>query len=376
MAIALVRPGILYAWKGPALLVVNARGECGDEETLTGWYCREARCLRTLRLEIDGVAPWLCEASAAAPDTLQFTYTHPEIAEYGGGGSGQSGDTTPRDERGLPQRGLVIGLTYLVGAGRYLHSDLPYRTVVRLPAPLAFDAGRGRAVAPLRLSPTQTTTLEIRVSAFDGTEAPGDADEARREAHLERWRRGFTRVEAPANRVFEAVLGCSVRDFASFPLLEGPEDEWLTLQAGVPLYPALFGRDAITAGYPDYRIPECVGGYGWSERRTPGAYPQANTPQLWNATAFPLVLQSLLGLLPLAPYDTLVVDPALPEWLPDVILRNLRVGGATVSLRCWREDDGSSDYEVLARRGTLRIVRQPPPESLSATLWDRLTALT
>ena len=38
---------------------------------------------------------------------------------------------------------------------------------------------------------------------------------------------------------------------------------------------------------------------------TPGAYPQANAPQLWNATAFPLVVQSLLGMLPLARYELL-----------------------------------------------------------------------
>src|SRR5207248_5028067 len=30
---------------------------------------------------------------------------------------------------------------------------------------------------------------------------------------------------------------------------EGAPDEWLALQAGVPLYPALFGRDALTAGW-------------------------------------------------------------------------------------------------------------------------------
>src|SRR3989442_1442781 len=32
MAIAFVRPEILYAWKGPSLLIVNTRGECGDDQ--------------------------------------------------------------------------------------------------------------------------------------------------------------------------------------------------------------------------------------------------------------------------------------------------------------------------------------------------------
>src|SRR5207302_3390679 len=77
-------------------------------------YFRETRFLRTLRMEIDGEPPWLCEAAAIAPDTLSFAYVYPEIAEYGGGGSGQSGDTTPTNARRIAQRALAIRLTYRV----------------------------------------------------------------------------------------------------------------------------------------------------------------------------------------------------------------------------------------------------------------------
>jgi glycogen debranching enzyme len=124
--------------------------------------------------------------------------------------------------------------------------------------------------------------------------------------------------------------------------------------------------------YPEFRIPECVGGYARNERRTPGAYPQANAPQLWNATAFPLIVQSLLGILPLAHYEVLVIDPALPAWLSEVIVRGLRIGEATVTLRCWRNEKGRTEFDVLKTHGTLRIVRQPPPESLTAGVADRL----
>jgi len=51
------------------------------------------------------------------------------------------------------------------------------------------------------------------------------------------------------------------------------------------------------------------------------------------------------------------------------------VGGATVTLRFWRDRNGESQYEVLQRRGTLHIVRQPPINSLSVGIWDRLGAL-
>ena len=49
--------------------------------------------------------------------------------------------------------------------------------------------------------------------------------------------------------MFEAILTNNLGDFGSFPLLDGRSDEWLALQAGMPLYPALFGRDALTAGW-------------------------------------------------------------------------------------------------------------------------------
>jgi glycogen debranching enzyme len=127
--------------------------------------------------------------------------------------------------------------------------------------------------------------------------------------------------------------------------------------------------------YPAYRIPECVGGYARGERPVPGAYPRANTPQLWNATAFPLLVQTMLGLVPLAPVNTLILDPALPTWAPELVMHDLRVGDAAVTLRFWRKDDDSCHWDVLDKRGTLHIVRQPPPESLSAQWTDRASGL-
>jgi glycogen debranching enzyme len=127
--------------------------------------------------------------------------------------------------------------------------------------------------------------------------------------------------------------------------------------------------------YPEDRIPECVGGYARGERVTPGAYPRANPAQLWNATTFPLAVQSMLGLLPLAPVETLIVDPILPTWMPEIVVRDLRVGRARVNLRFWRDDNGASKWEVLHTQGTLRVVRQPPPESRAVDVFDRAKGL-
>jgi len=127
--------------------------------------------------------------------------------------------------------------------------------------------------------------------------------------------------------------------------------------------------------YPDFRIPECVGGFARRQRATPGAYPRSNTAQLWNASAFVLLVQTMLGLQPVAPLDLLVFDPALPAWLPEIVLRDLRVGGATATIRFWRDEHGDTHGEVLDKTGTLHLIKQPPPESLRANATDRFTAL-
>jgi hypothetical protein len=118
-----------------------------------------------------------------------------------------------------------------------------------------------------------------------------------------------------------------------------------------------------------------VGGYARSEFPHPGAYPRANAPQAWNQSALPLLLQTILGLQPVAPLHLLAVDPILPPWLPEVTIEGLRLGGTTATLRFHREENGHVEVEIVRKRGRLRLVRQPPPESLSAGTGDRLRAL-
>ncbi|SRR6266508_5775223 len=108
MTRAVVRPDTFAAWKGSSLLIVNTDGRCSDDEPLSGYYFREARFLRALEIEIDGEPPWLCEAASISPSQLSFTYVFPEIADFGGGGSGSAGDDTPVNARGIPQRALAM----------------------------------------------------------------------------------------------------------------------------------------------------------------------------------------------------------------------------------------------------------------------------
>ncbi len=123
------------------------------------------------------------------------------------------------------------------------------------------------------------------------------------------------------------------------------------------------------------RIPECVGGYDRDELGHPGAYPRANSPQAWNQSLWPIMVQSIVGMWPIVPLHVLVVDPKLPWWLPDLTIRNIRVGEASVAIRFRRDESGHSDYEVLEKSGKIRVVRQPPVESVTASARDRLRAV-
>jgi glycogen debranching enzyme len=122
-----------------------------------------------------------------------------------------------------------------------------------------------------------------------------------------------------------------------------------------------------------YRLPELFSGHPRdADHPFPALYPQANWPQAWSASAVFCFVQALLGLYPYAPLKLLLVDPHLPDWLPEITLRNLRVGQATATIRFYRRADGAGDYEVLDAHGTLHVVRQPSPWSLTASMGERL----
>lgn len=112
----------------------------------------------------------------------------------------------------------------------------------------------------------------------------------------------------------------------------------------------------------DYaRLPEVFGGHQRDKRHPhPGIYPQSCSPQAWSASAVVQVVQALAGLTPLAPLDTLVVDPALPDWLPDLTIRNLQVGSRRVSLSLHRDASGAVEHRIL-EGGDGLTVRRPDP---------------
>ncbi len=117
------------------------------------------------------------------------------------------------------------------------------------------------------------------------------------------------------------------------------------------------GLFAATQIFTLDRLPEVFGGHARDARHPhPGLYPGACSPQAWSAGAVILLVTAMLGLMPLAPRRTLVVDPALPEWLSEITVRNIQVGPARAALRFYRNAAGYTDVEVLDDGGLL-IVR-------------------
>ncbi len=109
-----------------------------------------------------------------------------------------------------------------------------------------------------------------------------------------------------------------------------------------------------TSKFAAQRPPELFAGLS----RDPGSFPVqylgANVPQAWSSGAIVHLLVSLLGLEANAPAGKLLVRPALPEWLAEVTLCDLRVGDGSADVRITRVSDGPDRVDVLRAEG-LRV---------------------
>ena len=291
---AQVRPTLLYAWKGSSLLITDTRGDCGSDEPLTGYYFREARFVRTLQFAINGERPWLCESANPDPASLAFTYIYPELK-----------DQAQSDRRGIPQRALAIRLAYTLASdglaiaivianhsrqriecdlgwsvdadfadiqeaqsGKreqhadvdtvaaasgitliYQHQKLRYRAGVEATPGGIWHVAGSSITTPIGLDPHGSIACGLRIAASEADGSPVADDARQRDEALRGWRDSFAHVTVPGNRAAELVIAGNIRDFASFPVLDGARDEQLAMHAGMPLYPALFGRDTLTAGW-------------------------------------------------------------------------------------------------------------------------------
>jgi glycogen debranching enzyme len=96
-------------------------------------------------------------------------------------------------------------------------------------------------------------------------------------------------------------------------------------------------------------------GFQRERRRGPTLYPVACAPQAWaSATPFTL-LESALGVqFDADRREIRLVNPRLPEFLSEVVLRDLRIAESSVDLRIRRHGEGVS-MEVLRTDGRIQV---------------------
>jgi glycogen debranching enzyme len=104
------------------------------------------------------------------------------------------------------------------------------------------------------------------------------------------------------------------------------------------------------------QMPELYAG----TTRGPGSFPVqylgANVPQGWAAGSMFSLLQAILGFQPDAPNDTLYIDPTLPDWMPKLTVRDLKLGKQKFDIRFSRTGDATA-FEVIDGP-TDRVVRR------------------
>jgi hypothetical protein len=114
------------------------------------------------------------------------------------------------------------------------------------------------------------------------------------------------------------------------------------------------------AGRPAGR-PDCGDAVGLERNPTnfPVQYLGANVPQAWAAGSVFAFLQAIQGIRPYAPRERLYVDPALPDWLPDVTLTDLQIGNRRFDLRFWRRSEHTMASAPARPSSSLAAALQP-----------------
>lgn len=125
-----------------------------------------------------------------------------------------------------------------------------------------------------------------------------------------------------------------------------------------------FTQEALTIGtqlyragleFLYYRFPEVFTGFSRSHNPFPVPYPVSCSPQAWSAGATLLLLQTFLGITADAGHQRVTLDPALPSWLQEVRVSNLRIGDATLDLLFMLHDNYST-VQVLQKNGPLDVL--------------------
>ncbi len=117
-----------------------------------------------------------------------------------------------------------------------------------------------------------------------------------------------------------------------------------------------------------HQLPELYAGLQRDPTSFPVQYLGANVPQAWAAGTPFMLLKSMLGLEQDAPRGKLYVDPALPDWLRDITLTDLRLGRQRFDIRFWR--DGKDTVFKVLTGNSEAVERMSVTRSCKVQGWD------
>ncbi len=142
-----------------------------------------------------------------------------------------------------------------------------------------------------------------------------------------------------------------------------PHDNAL-IAAGLARYDVKDDANRIFAGlfqatlFVEFRLPELFCGFEKQNGGGPVPYPVACSPQAWSAAAVFSLLSAVLGLkIDGAASRLSFVRPALPDFLDEIEINNLKVGAGTVDLLIHRRAQ-SATIEILRRSGDVEVITE------------------
>ncbi|MBL8013575.1 MAG: amylo-alpha-1,6-glucosidase, partial [Candidatus Omnitrophica bacterium] len=104
------------------------------------------------------------------------------------------------------------------------------------------------------------------------------------------------------------------------------------------------------------RLPELFCGFTRREGEGPTLYPVACDPQAWAAGSVFLLLQSCLGLSVDAEERTVHFDrPVLPDFLPEIYIRNFSLGDCLADLRISQDPAGKVSIDAMNKSGQIQV---------------------
>jgi len=124
------------------------------------------------------------------------------------------------------------------------------------------------------------------------------------------------------------------------------------------------GIFAAAERFQGFSVPELWAGVARETGAFPVPYLGTNVPQAWSAASIFRLIAILCGIHTVGKTRTIYVNPDLPDWLPDVTLKNLRAGKGATELRLRRDQ-----VEVVSNTTGFQIVHGPLPRApLTGTL--------